>query len=290
MKYFPRWILILLAPAMLAAEAPHEAPRAARSVHLNYPAPTGDLFYNELTIEKSTAGSYFMACGFQHGYFGIQELADGKKVAIFSVWDSEDKQAEASKTKTQAVVLQRDPDVRIRRFSGEGTGAQCMMDFDWKNGQTCRFAVAASRSGETTAYTAWLYVDSTTRWKRLATLATFTADDANLGGYYSFIEDFRRDRKSALEIRRARFGNGWIRSLDGAWSVLGKARFTASDSQWEAKETIDAGTIEKSFYLQTGGETRTHTPLGRVIERSADGDSRPDLPSKMLEKPQTQPE
>ena len=51
------------------------------------PAPEADAFYNELTVERSVPGSYFMACGFRHGYFGIQELPRGRKVVLFSVWD-----------------------------------------------------------------------------------------------------------------------------------------------------------------------------------------------------------
>ena len=60
--------------------------RAARSVHWGWAAPDATLFYNEMVIDQSTTGSYFMACGWNTGYFGIQELGDGKKVAIFSVW------------------------------------------------------------------------------------------------------------------------------------------------------------------------------------------------------------
>ena len=41
--------------------------RAARSVHLSYPAPEGFLFYNEVVVEKSVNGSYFMACGWNTG-------------------------------------------------------------------------------------------------------------------------------------------------------------------------------------------------------------------------------
>jgi hypothetical protein len=59
--------------ATVAAEAA-EPPRAARSVHLSYAAGEGDLFYNEVTAEQSTSGSYFMACGWNTGYFGMQEL------------------------------------------------------------------------------------------------------------------------------------------------------------------------------------------------------------------------
>src|SRR5688572_16336635 len=67
-----------------AAES--EAPpkfRAARSVHLGWEAPPGDVFYNEMAIEKSVAGSYFMAVGWNTGYFGIQEIKPGNKVVIF---------------------------------------------------------------------------------------------------------------------------------------------------------------------------------------------------------------
>src|SRR6187549_867624 len=63
-------------------------PRAARSVHLHFAAADGDLFYNEVTVEQTTGGSYFMACGWNSGYFGMQELrSPAKKVVIFSVWD-----------------------------------------------------------------------------------------------------------------------------------------------------------------------------------------------------------
>src|SRR5690349_15210398 len=77
-------VVVLGAGVMVRAAEP---PRAARSVHLHYPAPEADAFYNELTVERSVPGSYFMACGFSHGYFGIQELGGGKKVVLFSVWD-----------------------------------------------------------------------------------------------------------------------------------------------------------------------------------------------------------
>ncbi len=63
-------------------------PRAARSVHLGYPAPDAMLFYNEMTVLESTPGSYFMAAGWNTGYFGIQELSDGRKVILFSVWNA----------------------------------------------------------------------------------------------------------------------------------------------------------------------------------------------------------
>src|SRR6187455_689110 len=46
-------------------------PKAARSVHLWWSAPEGTDFYNEARIQESTPGSYFMACGWNTGYFGV---------------------------------------------------------------------------------------------------------------------------------------------------------------------------------------------------------------------------
>src|SRR5690606_13287162 len=77
--------LVCLAFHISAAEP--QPFRAARSVHWGWAAPDATLFYNEMIVDQSTTGSYFMACGWNTGYFGIQELGNGKKVAIFSVWD-----------------------------------------------------------------------------------------------------------------------------------------------------------------------------------------------------------
>jgi hypothetical protein len=90
-----------------------------------------------------------------------------------------------------------------------------------------------------------------------------------LRGYYSFIEDFRRDGRSANELRRARFGNGWVRSTRGEWISLDRANFTASSAEWEAKENIDAGVAQGRYYLATGGNTARTRELGKWIELPA---------------------
>src|SRR5215510_12132607 len=88
-------IIAMLGIDILSAAETQQVPQAARSVHLLYPAPDATLFYNEMVVEKSTDGSYFMACGWDKGYFGIQELGNGRKVILFSIWDAGD--AEKSK-------------------------------------------------------------------------------------------------------------------------------------------------------------------------------------------------
>lgn len=93
------------------------------------------------------------------------------------------------------------------------------------------------------------------------------------------MEDFRRDTKSATEIRRAIFTNAWI--LDSAanqWKPVTTARFTASGAKWEAKDTIDAGITDGRFYLQTGGDTKTTASLNSKLTRPASDANPPEVP------------
>jgi hypothetical protein len=244
-----------------------ESPRAARSVHLAYPTPESVLFYNEMVILKSVNGSYFMACGWNTGYFGLQQLSsDTNKVAIFSVWDpTRGNDPKAVKTEDRVENLFAGDGVRIKRFGGEGTGGQSMMPFAWKIGETNRFAIQAEVLDEKTSYTAWLFDPGAGSWKRLATFRTRTGGKG-LKGLYSFVEDFRRDGRSAGEVRRARFGPAWARTQAGQWTALRHARFTASSAKWESKENINAGVESGSFFLQTGGDTVRELDLNGPIE------------------------
>ncbi|MFN7344043.1 MAG: DUF3472 domain-containing protein [Prosthecobacter sp.] len=72
---------------MQTSNPTHLQPKAASSIYFNWEAPVCSLFYNEATVLDSSDGSYFAICGWNTGYFGIQQLRDGNKIAIFSVWD-----------------------------------------------------------------------------------------------------------------------------------------------------------------------------------------------------------
>ncbi len=252
---------------------------ACRSVHLGYPAPRGTAFCNELTVEESADGTYFMACGWSKGYFGIQELATGKKVVLFSVWDpaARDNPAKVPLDK-QVKLLEKDKDVRVGRFGNEGTGGQAFLDYDWKVKETYRFLVTAQADGPgRTAYSGYFYAPEAKAWKHLVTFSTLTDEKELLRGYYSFVEDFRRNKVSATRVRRAAFGNGWVKSTTGDWVSLAKARFTADANP---ARNIDAGLMGDRFFLATGGTTaNTGAKLRETITREAPAGKPPaDLP------------
>ncbi|RIK80765.1 MAG: hypothetical protein DCC68_10445 [Planctomycetota bacterium] len=252
---------------------------ACRSVHLGYPAPDGVAFYNEMTVDASADGTYFMACGFDMGYFGIQQLGNGKKLAIFSVWDPGDQNDPKSVAEEQRVkLLHKDEGVRVGRFGNEGTGGQSFYDFDWKIGETYRFLVTAridpASNGKRTEYAGHLYLPEKKAWKHLVTFSTL-AEGKTLRGYYSFVEDFQRDRKSTTFARRAHYGNGWVKTAEGQWIALTRARFTADGNP---ATNIDAGADGERFFLATGGETKNeHAKLREPVDRPPTGVSLPEF-------------
>lgn len=238
---------------------------ACRSVHLGYPAPEATLFYNEIKVEMSAEGTYFMVCGWSKGYYGIQELGNGKKLLIFSVWDpGNQNDPKAVKDEVRVKLLYQDKDVRIGRFGNEGTGGQSFFDYDWKAGETYRFAVTSNPDGETrTAYSGWFFHPEKKEWMHLVTFSTI-AKGTQLTGLYSFIEDFRRNKISATKEREALFGNGWIQTKDGKWLALEKARFTGDANP---VLNINAKLNGERFYLATGGEIKNDdTKLREVME------------------------
>ena len=263
----PAICTVLSSCVILFADEPAVAPKAARSVHLSYITPPATAFYAEVTVEKSTPGSYFEVCGFTGGYFGIQEKEQGKKVGIFSVWDtSKGNDPKAVAEKDRVETLYTGEGVRVSRFGGEGTGGHSDFDFNWRIGKTYRFFITSKIEQTKTEYAAFIFMPDNKTWKHVATFATPNGGKP-LTGLYSFIEDFRRDTKSATEVRKASFGNQWIQTADGKWQPVTKARFTASNATWEAAASIDAGVHDKLFFLQTGGDTASSLKLRDVIQR-----------------------
>ena len=217
-------VAVCLAGGMAVAE---DSPwhRGARSVHAWHPGPAAEWIYGEVKVSSSVPGSYFSVLGFNCGYFGIQELYDGSKVAIFSIWDPGDPfnfgaKADSVEEHLRTKNLYAGPGVDVSRFGGEGTGGKSMMPFDWKVGDTCRFAVHARRDGDhRAAYTGYLWRDGA--WFKMATFSTLQSKgDPAMKGVYSFVEDFRRTAESRQQVRQASFLNFFLKPAGGEWQAI----------------------------------------------------------------------
>jgi len=247
--------IALCAATYNASAAPHLI--AARSVHMWHPAPAAEWVYGEVNVVQSVPGSYFCVMGFSCGYCGIQELYDGRKVAIFSVWDPGDPfdfgaKPDSVDEKIRTKNLYAGEGVKIERFGGEGTGGKSMMPFDWKVGETYRFAVHVEKDGDhRAAFTGYIFRDGA--WFKIATFSTLqTKGEPSIRNVYSFVEDFRRTEMSRQQVRRATFLNFFSRQAGGAWEAISDGRFTADKNPIV---TIDAEVAENGFTLTTGGST-----------------------------------
>lgn len=248
--------------------------RGAPSVHLTYVEPKDsqiEWFYNEITVEKDPIWSYYEACGFTRGYFGIQVNSPTERRIIFSVWDSSSEHDDRSKVASQNRVqlLAKGKDVFAGDFGHEGTGGHSHLVYPWKTGKTYRFLLHAHPEGSSTVYTAYFYFPEKHDW---GMIASFRApnDGQYLHHLYSFNEDFS-GANGQME-RLAFFGNQWVRTTDGQWHELTKAKFTHT-AIGKYKERLDrgAGVEGDRFYLINGGFISQSIQYGDMIERPSTG-------------------
>ena len=249
--------------------------KAARSVHCWFDPPAVArsqivAYSNAVVVRKTTPCSYFMVCGFPGGYSGVQSLNGKEKMLLFSVWDGSSEMdigkddPDKVDPKDRVEVLYCAPFAVAKRFGGEGTGAQCIVKSGscWEVGVPARFLIRYKFDAATskTTYSAFFRSDHADKpgcWRHLATFRVNKEQGKFDHGFYSFIEDFRRDTTSVLEEREAQFGPACFLNQAGQWSCATAAKFTASNSPLERPDNIDCrkGSLPGTCTLCTGGTT-----------------------------------
>ena len=122
------------------------ARRNAASVHLRYPTEDSAKvigFYNELTVPEGydPLHSYYMACGFKRGYFGMQVNSSTERRIIFSVWDAGNEAIDPKKVpdSNKVKLLGKGDGVVANEFGNEGTGGHSHFVYPWKQERSISF-------------------------------------------------------------------------------------------------------------------------------------------------------
>lgn len=248
--------------------------RNAASVHLFYPIDDSmkvTSFYNEITIPKGAdvLQSYYMACGFSRGYFGIQVNSSTERRVIFSVWDAGNEAVDRNKVadENKVQLVAKGEDVFADGFGNEGTGGHSHWIYNWQAGETYRFLVTVSTDSATatSSYAGYFFIPELQLWKLIACFKA-PKDGKPLRKLYSFVENF--EGNNGQLFRKAFFGNQWIGRENGEWKELTHATFSY-DASGKAGDRIDygGGTDSNRFYLWNGGYQTTSTRYGDHYSR-----------------------
>jgi len=250
--------------------------RRGPSVHLNYLQPdnvNAEWYYNEITVPvgQDKIGSYFMACGFGEGYFGMQVNSDTDRHILFSVWspfktDDPKSIPESHKIK----MLKKGTDVTAKDFGGEGSGGQSFLNFRWKAGNTYKFLLHGKPGNDsTTTYTAYFFTPETNSWRLIASFKR-PITQTYLKRFHSFLENFSPEQGD--KSRMGTYNNQWICDDKGNWIELTKARFTTDNTGMKGyRMDFAGGVINGSFYLKDGGFFNNYTVPKTIFSRPATG-------------------
>jgi len=265
--------LVLDGPATADAHFNTDPRRNAASVHLFYPTPKDaavEWFYNEVTGVEDPVATYYMACGFARGYFGMQVNSATERRIIFSVWDAasgqsaKDRSTVAEENHTQ--LLGKGRGVVASVFGNEGTGGHSHFVHPWKTGEAQKFLLGAKADGANTIYTGWWFHPGEKKWMLMASFRA-PKDGRLLRGLYSFSENF--GGSNGHLPRKALYGPQWIRTADGKWSELTEASFSHDGTGKAARLDRFMGVEGGRFFLSHGGFVPGFTKFGEKFTRPA---------------------
>ena len=244
--------------------------RRGPSVHLSYQVPANikpEWFYDEVTVlpGNDVIGSYFMACGFGEGYFGMQVNSSTERRILFSVWSPfETDDPKSIPADKKIIMLKKGPAVHTGEFGNEGSGGQSYLDYNWKAGNSYRFLIRAKPdSNNHTTYTAWFFAPETGEWQLIASFKR-PQTHTYLTHLHSFLENFEPEKGTIT--RKVMFKNQWVSDSSGNWTALNMAKFTIDNTGAKGYRMDYAGGVSNnSFYLKNCGFFNNYTVRDRLF-------------------------
>lgn len=248
--------------------------RNAASVHLRYPVPRNvsvAAFYCEMTGLEDPVATYYMACGWHRGYFGMQVNSKTERRIIFSVWDSGNEAISRGKVadENRVKLMGKGQGVVASDFGNEGTGGHSHLVFPWKTGEKQRFVVTAQPTNNTfTTFSGYWFHPEKKQWMLISSWKA-PKDGGWLRSLYSFSENFGGNNGHLP--RKAFYGNQWIRTDAGQWLELTSASFSHDGTGKSDRLDRFMGVENGEFFLHHGGFVPGYTKSGDKFTRPATG-------------------
>jgi len=246
--------------------------RNAASVHIGYPNPGSsdrknegvEWFYNEVQAVTDPQHSFYMACGFSRGYFGMQVNSGTERRVIFSVWDSGNEADDRNKVadENRVKLLAKGDGVYAGDFGNEGTGGHSHLKIQWQTGVRQRFLLRAQKADTATIYTGYYFRPDLNKWMLIASFRA-PKDGGLLRGLHSFNENFWGTNGHIK--RAAEFGPVWVKSGNESWKQLKDGVFTHDATGGKDRIDYDLKAIGSRWLLQNGGFEGTSPKLRSTV-------------------------
>ncbi len=280
--------LVIEGPATAGVHFNMKERRNAASVHLAYPVPSDsevEAFYCEVTAVEDPTTTFYMACGWHRGYFGMQVNSPTERRIIFSVWDSGnegiDRKNVADENRVQ--LNGKGEGVYSGDFGNEGTGGHSHLKYLWKTGEKQRFVVTANPTDKThTDFSGFWFHPEHKRWMLISSWRA-PKEGGRLKGLHSFSENFGGHNGHLL--RKAGYGNQWVRTPGEDWKELTTAKFSHDPTGKTDRQDRFMGVENGEFFLSHGGFVDGYTEFGTPFERPASK-----TPPDVSELPKVSPE
>ncbi len=268
--------LHLSGPATEGAHFNLKERRNAASVHLSYVNPSTHkapvhAFHCEVTAVEDPTTTFYMACGWHRGYFGMQVNSPSERRIIFSVWDSGGEAVDRGKVsdENRVKLVAKGDGVFTGDFGNEGTGGHSHLKYPWKTGQPQRFLVTATpTNGTFTVFSGYYLHPDSRRWMLISAWRA-PKEGGALRGLHSFSENFWGS--SGNVVRKARYGQQWLLDANGQWHEVVAATFSHDPTGKADRLDRFMGVEDGRFFLSHGGFIDGFSPFGQRFERPPTG-------------------
>jgi chitodextrinase len=244
---------------------------AAPSSHLFYKGgnTVSDITMNQVYVPITAPYTYFEALGWNNsieggGYCGIQDIGNGGRKYIFSLWNTLDPN---NTTPIKAAYLGQG--TTVSSFGNEGTGlGSSNTELGWSVNTWYNFVSRTWQVDGHTYFGFWSQDLSTSKWTHLLTMDYPVANVTFNTKNDAFVEDWA---DLGAPIRKALYKEAWQRDVGGAWTLQNQALFSSNDKDaFRNKiydESFNSGVENGAFFIQIGGNT-SHAFSGRTLDLS----------------------
>ena len=222
-----------------------------------------------MTNDALTPYVRYMSCGWHRGYFGMQVNSPTERRIIFSVWDSggEPKDRKKVGDANRVKLIAKGQSIKTNSFGGEGTGGHSHLVYPWKTGVMQRFLVTAKPVDAThTIYSGYYFHPDNKKWMLISSWNA-PKEGRYMRGLYSFSENFGGANGHVL--RKALYGNQWIRTSEGKWIEITAANFSHDATDRGDRLDRFMGVEDGQFFLSHGGFVPGSMKYGKKFRRPA---------------------